>query len=223
MIDINNIICCPFCKGDLRTNGKVRQIGSPRKETNFYYCPPCNRGFPLVDSIVDFLPNAPKKISLAQQMMESSSIVKKYESKSWRKSCLFAAFTGITLKEEMALIEKISHINQDDTVLDLACGTGLYTRYFAKGSDQRKVIGIDISWPMLRYAVKEINDQKIENVKFLHGDAHYLPFKSSAINAVVCCGSLHLFSNVGQVLKEISRVIKPRGHFAIAFFSLNQT
>ena len=77
--------------------------------------------------------------------MESKSIVEKYEGKSGRGSWLFAGYLGISFKEEMALVKKIAHINNDDTVLDLACGTGLYTRDLAKEGGNRKVIGVDIS------------------------------------------------------------------------------
>lgn len=218
MFNIEEIICCPLCKGDLTVDFTYLQHKIPKRKLRFYYCPKCDNKFSFVDSVLDFSTNTPKKISLAQKMMESNNIVQKYEGKSWRGSRLFASYTGITLKEEMALIKEISHIDQDDTVLDLACGTGLYTRYFAKKCDQRKVIGIDISWPMLRYAVNKINEQQIENITFLHGDAHYLPFKADSIDAVVCCGSLHLFNEVNQVVKEISRVIKPYGHLAISIF-----
>lgn len=77
----------------------------------------------------------------------------------------------------MALVKEIVHLGKDDTILDLACGTGLYTRYLVEKSRERKAIGIDISWPMLKYAVKKANDEKIENAVILHGDSHYLPLR----------------------------------------------
>lgn len=80
----------------------------------------------------------------------------KYETKSWRDSWLFAAYAGITLKEEMALIKNNIHLDHDDTVLNLACGTGLYTRYLANENSPKNAIGVDISWPMLRYANKKV-------------------------------------------------------------------
>ena len=218
MLDIDNLICCPFCKGDLRTNTQNGQQWLCKRELSSYYCNKCNHKFPLVNSIVDFSPVRPKKRTLAQQLMESKSIVEKYEGKSGRGSWFFAGYLGISFKEEMALVKKIAHINNDDTVLDLACGTGLYTRDLAKEGGNRKVIGVDISWPMLKYAIKMIKAQEIENIALFHGDAHHLPLRDFSVDAAICCGALHIFCDVHQALEELSRVIKPNGHLALAVF-----
>lgn len=216
MINIEKIICCPFCKGDLEADAEDTRQGLPK--SGHYYCAKCDRKFPLAESIVDFSPERPGKKSLFQQLMESNSFIRFYEGKSWRDSWLFSVYMGISLEKEMALIKEISHLKKDDTVLDLACGTGLYTRYLAEESIERNVIGMDISRPMLREAVRLTNEKQIENVAFLRGDSHYLPFKDFSIDVAVCCGSLHLFDDVSQVLNELSRAIRPGGHLALAVF-----
>lgn len=217
-MNIEKIICCPLCKGDLKIDKQKGRQRFPESAFDFYYCLNCSHKYPLVDTIVDFSPHMPKKKSFIQQVMESKSFVEQYEGQWWRESWLFTAYAGISLKNEMALIKEIVHLKKNDTILDLACGTGLYTRYLLEESRERKAIGIDISWPMLKYAVKKVNDEKIENVVFLHGDSHYLPLKNGCIDAAVCCGSLHLFSDVKQALKELSRVLKPKGRLAVAVF-----
>jgi ubiquinone/menaquinone biosynthesis C-methylase UbiE len=218
MIDTDNLICCPLCKGDLKTNTQKGQQWSSKDGSVFYHCAECNQQYPLVGSIVDFLPPNPKKKSLTQQMMESKPFVHRYEGKSWRESQLFTAYAGISFKKEMELIKEIAHLNDDDTVLDLACGTGLYTRNLAKESAKRKIVGLDISWPMLRYAAEKVAAQKIKNVVLFRGDAHHLPLRASSVHAAICCGSLHLFDDARQVLKELFRVIKSNGHLALAVF-----
>lgn len=218
MLDTDHLICCPLCKGDLKTNTQEGQQWRPKDGPVFYHCAECHQKYPLVGSIVDFLPAIPKKKSLTQQMMESEPFIERYEGKSWRESQLFTAYAGISFKKEMELIKEIAHLNDDDTVLDLACGTGLYTRNLAKESEKRKIVGVDLSWPMLRYAAEKIKDQEINNIVLFHGDAHHLPLKDSSVDAAICSGSLHLFDDARQVLKELFRVIKSNGHLALAVF-----
>ena len=150
--------------------------------------------------------------------MESERIVEIYESKWWRGSKLFARATRINLADEIALIQRITALGPADTVLDLACGPGLYTRPFATDGPNREVIGLDLSWPMLRYATKKARALGIGNITFLHGDAHTLPIKTASIDAVNCCGALHLFPDVPRVLQELARIAKPGGRLATAVF-----
>jgi len=172
--------------------------------------------YPVVDGVIDFLPDGNGKKTLAQKIMESKNVVKAYESKWCRTSRLLALFTKIKIDREISLIKTIIDLGPNDTVLDLACGTGLYARAFALGSPYRDVIGLDLSWPMLRFGTTKADSLGIENITFIHGDAHHLPFPDSSIEAVNCCAALHHFSNIKQVMGEIYRVIKPGGRFSMA-------
>jgi SAM-dependent methyltransferase len=113
--------------------------------------------------------------------MESQFIVNIYESRWWRGCGLFKGFAGLTLDEEMALIRRIANPGDDDVILDLACGTGIYTRAFALGGAHRTVFGLDISWPMLKYATRKAREMGVKNAMFFHGDAHILPFADGSM------------------------------------------
>jgi len=211
---LREILCCPQCKGELRP--EAIQRGAERTEGCSFFCARCNVVYRAVDGVPDFLPEDTAEKGRGQKLMECERIVEIYEGKWWRGGRIFALFMGISLDNEMALVNKIADIGPADTVLDLACGPGLYARAFAKDGPQRRVVGLDCSWPMLRYAVRKARSLGIENVAFLHGDAHYLPFKDASFEAANCCGALHLFSDVGRVLGELGRVIKPGGRFSMA-------
>jgi ubiquinone/menaquinone biosynthesis C-methylase UbiE len=56
----------------------------------------------------------------------------------------------------------------------------------------------------------------IENLAFVRGDAHHLPFLNASLDAANCCAALHLFPDARCVLGELQRVIKPGGRFSTA-------
>ncbi|MHC4357627.1 MAG: methyltransferase domain-containing protein [Planctomycetota bacterium] len=213
---LRDFICCPKCRGELQPQTGESGVSSGVGELQYYTCTKCGLKYPIVDDVVDFLPYGNGEKKRGQRLMESERMVEIYEGKWWRGSKLFAMFMKISLDDEIALIKGITNPGPTDTVLDLACGPGLYTRAFAEESHAREVIGLDISWPMLRYGNKKAKRLGIKNITFMHGDAHYLPFRDSSVDVANCCGALHIFSDVRRVLGELHRVIKPNGRFSAA-------
>ena len=209
---LTGIIRCPKCKGVLVS----RDVQGRANEPASYFCQACGLAYPVVNDVVDLLPGGLAIKGLGQKLMESPRVVNIYESKWWRDCSLFPWLTGLTLAEEMALIRRITKPGDRDTILDLACGPGIYARAFAQDGSGRNVFGLDVSWPMLHYAVNKARQMGIKNVRFLHGDAHNLPFADGSLDVANCCGALHLFSDVRHVLGELHRVLKPGGRFSVA-------
>ena len=156
--------------------------------------------------------------SLAQSLMEWGPLVRIYESRLWRRSPVFAAFTGISFDDEYSLIADAARISRTSQILDLACGPGIYARRFARRARQGAVVGLDLSMPMLRYATRRAKEEAFRNLHLVRGDALSLPFEDGLFDAVNCCGALHLFPDVTCVLREIHRVLKDGGRVTIAAF-----
>lgn len=88
-------------------------------------------------------------------------------------------------------------------VLEIGCGTGVYSEYLYKlGID---LVSIDISEEMLRIA-----SEKNNNINHVKGDMHNLPFSNQSFDAVVGFYVLQ-YSNLSVVLNEIHRVLKVCG------------
>ena len=172
---------------------------------------------------MDFMPFETGILSYAQKAMETGSIVDIYEGAFWRANEWFSLFTGITLKDEMSLVREILAIDSAETVLDLACGPGLYSRDFSEKNPDSSVIAMDISWPMLRNGARKAQSQNLNNIYFIHGDAHVLPLKDQSIDAASCCAALHLIPDTKCVLEELYRVLKPGGHISASVFYNNMT
>ena len=103
-------------------------------------------------------------------------------------------------------------------VLDIACGTGMFTRSISCNSS--KVYGADISWSMLNKALEY--SKSLDNISFLRARAEALPFNENIFEGVSCCGALHLFSDVSTVLMEMNRVLKKNGKLAVMTYLKNE-
>lgn len=154
---------------------------------------------------------------LGQRAMESRAIVRIYESRLWRRNPLFAALTGLSFAQELETIAQAAGIGGSPRrVLDLACGSGIYTRPFARRLREGRIIGLDLSSPMLEHARSALRSEGLSNVDLVRGSALSLPFATASFEIVSCCGALHLFPDVDEALGEIARVLTPGGRFTAA-------
>jgi ubiquinone/menaquinone biosynthesis C-methylase UbiE len=150
--------------------------------------------------------------------MESDAIVRIYESRLWRRSLIATLALGISFEREQELIGRAAHISPGDTLLDLACGPGIYTRPFARRASPGLVVGLDMSPAMLRYARGRARTAGLQNIALVRGDALRLPFPAGRFDVVNCCGALHLFPDVDLALREVHRVLRSSGRFTVAAF-----
>ena len=85
----------------------------------------------------------------AQSLMESANIAGVYETSLWRRCRLINLLQGITFDDEQAFVLAALNLQHDSIVLDVGCGTGIYTRAAAKRVETGFVIGVDLSSQML--------------------------------------------------------------------------
>jgi len=102
-----------------------------------------------------------------------------------------------------------------DTVLELACGTGinfpLFQRYIGPTG---RIIGVDLTDAMLKQAKKRVAGQGWENVTLIQHDAstYQIPFQ---VNDVFSSFALSLFPDTKQVLENIANSLAPNGHLTL--------
>jgi SAM-dependent methyltransferase len=168
------------------------------------------------DRVVDLLPGDTRRLSLAKWAMEAEPVVRVYESRLWRRSALLTVALGISFEREQEILLDAARPEAGDTVLDLACGPGIYTRPFARRVPSGRVFGIDLSVPMLRYAARRVREEGLENVVLAHATALDVPLPAEACDVVHCGAALHLFPDVPRALAEVARVLKPGGRFTVA-------
>jgi ubiquinone/menaquinone biosynthesis C-methylase UbiE len=107
------------------------------------------------------------------------------------------------------LIE-VAEIQPGQTVVDLACGTGIVTVQLQEQlQDQGKIIGVDMSPAML-----EIARQKLPMVEFIEarGEQLHEVLPESSVDVVIC-NSAFWQMDVEKALAAIKHILKPGGRF----------
>lgn len=94
-------------------------------------------------------------------------------------------------------------------VLDVACGPGIVSCFFA--ARVRHVTGIDIVPAMLDRARKLQAERGLTNLDWQLGSSTELPFPAAAFDGVLTRFSFHHFLDPGKALSEMARVAKPGG------------
>ena len=108
-----------------------------------------------------------------------------------------------------------------DTVLDVATGTGLVAAALVRRSDCR-VVGLDQSTEMLAGARSRLaaDAELRERVELVEGTAERLPFADGAFDALTFTYLLRYVDDPGATLRELARVVKPGGPIAAIEFGV---
>jgi SAM-dependent methyltransferase len=176
-------------------------------------CKSCLAHYPVLDGILDLVgSDAAEVITPFQRLMQTPLLVSIYE-KLWRRAGYFLA-SSRAFDKEVGTILRLQRVATADRLLDLACGTGVFTRPLASRA-KGIVVGLDLSWPMLRHARRLLEGTGRKNIVLMRGTAFRLPFLGGAFQSINCCGALHLFDQPDLALKEIGRVLHPAGLLSV--------
>ena len=103
----------------------------------------------------------------------------------------------------------LADLKNDATVLDLSCGTGLFTRRIAKAlPEETRFIAADYSAAMLIEAKRRLLlDKPTGFPDLVRVDVAKLPFASGSIDPIHCAAALHCYPRLEEGLREIRRVL----------------
>jgi len=93
-------------------------------------------------------------------------------------------------------------------ILDMGCGSGVFTSFIKKAFKNSKVIGVDISKGCIERARKEY-----PKIEFVIDDVEKTKFKSNSVDVIWYSGILHHFPDFTKVATEAFRLLKPGGLF----------
>lgn len=100
--------------------------------------------------------------------------------------------------------------------LDLATGLGWATAGIARVAPSATIMSVDYDFEVLPRAREYLNSQgSASNATLCRADGKRLPFRNRSFDLVVCLYGLHHFRGYLEALKEIARVLKPSGAFAL--------
>jgi SAM-dependent methyltransferase len=160
-------------------------------------------------------PQAGPSTGIAQRLMRTAAVPRVYED--WWRPALGRVAKGLrgpSMSEEHRIAARLLGLTRGNVVLDVACGTGAFTRSFARVVGPEGLsIGLDASPSMLARA--DAATAPREPVGFLRADAVRPPLSAGSLDAVCCFAALHLFAEPERALTSFAGLLKPGGRLAV--------
>lgn len=119
---------------------------------------------------------------------------------------------------------EVAAIRAGDTVVDLGSGAGNDCFVALKETGiNGKVIGVDMSEPMVHKARRNADKLGVTNVEFVLGEIENIPLGDEIAHVVISNCVLNLVPNKKAAFTETYRILKTGGHFAISDIVLEGT
>jgi len=125
-------------------------------------------------------------------------------AKNYEKKAFFQAEVADRLLERLDLMS-----SDPLAVLDAGCSTGYCTRALKDRFPKAEVVGVDIAEEMIRQAKK--SQRLFKKNDYQVADIEKLPFKSNTFDLVLSNLTFPWVENPEIALKELNRVLKPKG------------
>lgn len=111
----------------------------------------------------------------------------------------------------------VADLHEGETVLDLGSGAGgdVFISAGRVGPTGR-VIGLDMTDEMLELARANAARAGLANVEFVKGHIEAIPLPDASVDVVISNCVINLSGDKGQVLREVARVLRPGGRFAVS-------
>lgn len=115
-------------------------------------------------------------------------------------------------------LEELSKEQNLGKVLELGCGTGLYTETLQKISEE--ITATDFSEEMIKAAKQKRGN--LNHVTFMQANALDLQFDKESFDTVFMANLIHIIEDPEKAIKESSRVLKSGGQIIITSFAIDQ-
>lgn len=111
----------------------------------------------------------------------------------------------------------VAELKAGETVLDLGSGAGADVLIAARRvGPAGRAIGLDMTDEMLALARENARKAGVENVEFHKGYIEEIPLPDASVDVVISNCVLNLSGDKPRVLREVARVLRPGGRFAIS-------
>ncbi|CAH9078494.1 unnamed protein product [Cuscuta europaea] len=213
-----NILACPICYDPFIWNGDSQPsknyVSQPTLE-----CITCRKAYSGNDTHLDLTIASGGKaygetLAASTELFRIPLVSFLYE-RGWRQSfSLWGGFPGP--EKEFELMKEYLKPVMGGNIIDASCGSGLFSRQFAKSGLFSLVVALDFSNAMLQQCYEFIKQEENfpkENIVLVRADISRLPFASSCVDVVHAGAALHCWPSPSLAVAEISRVLRPGGLF----------
>ncbi|CAN1764467.1 Uncharacterized methyltransferase At2g41040, chloroplastic [Linum perenne] len=216
------IFACPVCYEPLIRKGPSGFNLAAIYRSGFR-CRRCNNAYSSRGNYLDLTVTAGMKtyfesMPLGTELFRSPLVSFLYE-RGWRQNFNWSGFPGPD--EEFKMAQEYFKSAEGGMLVDVSCGSGLFSRKFAKSGTYSKVVALDFSENMLRQCydfIKEDDTISDANLALVRADVSRLPFSLGSVDAVHAGAALHCWPAPSNAISEICRVLKSGGILVGATF-----
>lgn len=131
----------------------------------------------------------------------------------------YAQFNAPIMAPFVEAVIQRAGVSPGDSVLDVACGTGLVTRRAAEVAGATGLVaGLDVNPGMLAKA-RSTPMTSGAPITWHEASALELPFARAEFRRVTCQQGIQFFPNLSKATVEMARVLEPGGGAAVSFWA----
>lgn len=134
--------------------------------------------------------------------------------KDWYNDFYKTEQQELTSWYRFALLELIKKIKKEDRLLEIGCGQAKGLRYLKDRGyiKEENIYALDQSIEAINFS-----KTKLPQAQILCGDAYQLPFPDNFFDQILLLEVIEHLAHPRQALKEIARVLKPKGRLFLSF------
>lgn len=208
---------CPICYQPLIRKGP-KGFNLPAIYRSGFKCNRCNKTYSSKDNYLDLTITAGMKdyteVKPVRTELFRSPLVSFLYERGWRQNFNQSGFPGPD--EEFKMAQEYFKPTEGGLLVDVSCGSGLFSRKFAKSGTYSKVIALDFSENMLRQCydfIKQDDTISTRNLALVRADVSRLPFASGSVDAIHAGAALHCWPSASNAVAEICRALRSGGVF----------
>jgi ubiquinone/menaquinone biosynthesis C-methylase UbiE len=116
----------------------------------------------------------------------------------------------------LRIVSELKRYEPAGRLVDIGCGPGYLLALIGRRFPHLQLMGIDISSTMTEAARRSLARKGLgDRIAFKQGNIECLPLLDGSVDFVVSTFSLHHWRNPSQALREVIRVLKPKGQFLL--------
>ncbi|KAK9270746.1 hypothetical protein L1049_026329 [Liquidambar formosana] len=220
-----DILACPICYNPLTWNGDpTLSVDSVARSS--LQCNTCKKAYSGKETHLELTAASgateySESMPLSTELFRTPLVSFLYE-RGWRQSFSTGFFPGP--EKEFEMMKDYLEPVLGGNIVDASCGSGMFSRIFAKSGLFSFVVALDFSENMLRECygfIKQEESFPKENLILVRADIARLPFVSSSVDAVHAGAALHCWPSPSAAVAEISRVLRPGGVFVATTYILD--
>ena len=204
ILDVLRFLSCPACGESLGQTTQERPLPT---EDCILRCVSCAREWPICNGIPD--------LTFPDDLSEEEETSRKFWNQIARFYNAINLFTGVlrgvsVLEERSELIKRLG-LEPGSAALEVATGTGKNLALLGEAVGEiGTVFGLDLSARMLELAHRKRSGLP-RSQQLVSGNSQRLPFSGGVFDAVLDGAGIKYYSDKGQALREMLRVVKPGG------------